>query len=551
MSESDPSGLPAPAPIRVAPPVWWNRLGFRITAVTVGATIAAIGAFVALAVRAQQTRLEGEAIRGATLFSDTIRSSTHDQMLRDDKEEAYRVMERIGGLRDVERVRLFNSDGRVTFSTDHTETGQVLDRASESCTGCHTGGAPKVELAGPRRSVIVTAPDGHRRLTMVTPIYNEPACSRSGCHVHQESRRVLGGIGIDMSLAAIDGEIVALRNSVLAVAFVVLVVLSATMAFSARRFFGRPVRELLAATARVARGDLKQPVPVRNPDELGQLAESFNRMRESLSRARADLAALMNDLERQVEERTADLRNAQQRLIQGEKLASLGKLSASIAHEINNPLAGILTSTKLVLRTLDGIAANPEVAKESRRQLELVQRETERCSGIVRNLLDFSRQRPVNLADVNLNGVVDESLSLVGHQIQLQGIRLVKDLHDVPVIRGDFGQLRQAVVNIVLNACDAMPRGGTLKVSTAEPPDAAAAELVLEDTGTGIAPEALPRIFDPFFTTKEKGTGLGLSVVYGIVERFHGTLSVQSKIGVGTTFRIRFPAAAAAMAPRE
>jgi two-component system NtrC family sensor kinase len=220
-----------------------------------------------------------------------------------------------------------------------------------------------------------------------------------------------------------------------------------------------------------------------------------------------------------VEDRTAALRSAQDQLVRTEKLTSLGKLSASIAHEINNPLAGILTFAKLIVRTLEQGPPDEATRKALVKHLLLVQRETERCSAIVRNLLDFARERPLALKDVNVNHVVDEAIQLLGNQIQIQGVTLEKTLRHVPPVDADFGQIRQACVNVIMNACEAMSRGGKLVIETALVEGGKWVETSFQDSGPGIPPDHLSRIFDPFFTTKERGTGLGLSVVYGIIER--------------------------------
>ncbi|MGC3999174.1 MAG: ATP-binding protein [Anaeromyxobacter sp.] len=264
-------------------------------------------------------------------------------------------------------------------------------------------------------------------------------------------------------------------------------------------------------------------------------------MIRSLRHARRELDALMSSLEKQVQDRTAALRAAQDQLVRSEKLSSLGKLSASIAHEINNPLAGILTFAKLIVRTLDGGPPDDATRRKLIDHLLLVQRETERCSAIVRNLLDFARERPLSVKDVDLNAVVEEALQLLANQINIQGVRLERARAPVPAVAGDFGQLRQACVNVVMNACEAMGRGGVLAVTTGVLADGQV-EVAFADSGPGIPPDHLSKIFDPFFTTKERGTGLGLSVVYGIVERHGGTVDLRSEMGVGTRVAFRLPA---------
>jgi two-component system NtrC family sensor kinase len=268
-------------------------------------------------------------------------------------------------------------------------------------------------------------------------------------------------------------------------------------------------------------------------------------MERSLASANAERDQLLENLERQVQERTAALERAQAQLIQTEKLSSLGKLSASIAHEINNPLAGILTTAKLLIRTLDGEtdARTPFMIKH----LRLVQRETERCTAIVRNLLGFARERPLTLGDIDVNAALEEALFLASNQISLQNIVLQRELAPLPVVRADFGQIRQALANLVLNACDAMAHGGTLFVRSASDPVNGMVEITIRDTGHGMPPEVLSKVLDPFFTTKEKGTGLGLSVVYGVVERHGGRLAIDSAVGEGTAVTIRLPVATVAV----
>jgi two-component system NtrC family sensor kinase len=270
-------------------------------------------------------------------------------------------------------------------------------------------------------------------------------------------------------------------------------------------------------------------------------------MTASLRQARADLEHLNANLERQIEERSAALKNAQAQLIQSEKMSSLGKLAASVAHEINNPLAGILTYAKLLIRMHEEGALSEQARERAVRNLRLVERETDRCTAIVRNLLDFSRQRTPSLKGIDVSAALEEALSLLGHRLQMQNVEVVRDLVPMPLVMADFGQLRQSFVNIALNACEAMNAGGTLTVTAR--PAGAMVEVRITDTGPGIAPENLSRILDPFFTTKEKGTGLGLSVVYGIIDRHGGTLEVESQVGQGTTVVVRLPVSTAPPSP--
>jgi two-component system NtrC family sensor kinase len=357
-------------------------------------------------------------------------------------------------------------------------------------------------------------------------------------------------LDITLSLARVDEEIAAITRRTAAFAAGAVLLLAAALAVLIRTRITRPVRELVQGTRRLADGDLAHRIPVRSQDELGALAVAFNEMTEGLAKARQELNDMVEGLEQRVAERTRELQQAQAQLIQTEKLASLGRLSASIAHEINNPLAGILTYAKLISRRLRTGEPTPEAVLGVLQQLTLVERETQRCSTIVRNLLDFARQRTPAFQPIDPGAVVEEALSLLAHHLAIQRVGVVREIAPMPTISADFGQLRQAVVNVLMNACEAMPQGGTLTVRAG--PAAAAdgtprrVEVRVADTGVGIPPEHLSKIFDPFFTTKEKGTGLGLSVVYGILDKHGGAIRVESRVGQGTTVILSLPVPASA-----
>lgn len=238
-------------------------------------------------------------------------------------------------------------------------------------------------------------------------------------------------------------------------------------------------------------------------------------------------------------------KQTEEELIRSERLASVGQLAAGVAHEVNNPLAGILVYIKLLLKRYE---QNQLQNEQTKQQLEKIARETERCSSIIKNLLDFSRQTKVTFRPVDINQVIEATFSIVGHQISLENIKLRKELgRHLPPILGDFDQIQQALMNIVLNATQAMPNGGDLTVTTSTASGVKigrsiknAVRIDISDTGVGITKENLNRLFTPFFTTKEKGkgVGLGLSVVHGIIERHHGKIEIESNPGAGTTFSI-------------
>lgn len=521
---------------------WWNLLGVRLAAAVFVSTAAAMAGFTWVILQAQESFLVSRVSFGAGLLSDTIENSVHHAMLEDRRPDAYRSMQQIGKEPGIERVRFFNKEGRITFSTDAREQDQFVDKKAEACYACHAADRPLERLNLPSRARVYRF-EGHRVLGMVTPIYNEPGCSTAACHAHPPDRTVLGVIDVSISLLPVDDSIDELRaRTVLMAALAALAVASVITVFAHRKIV-RPVQGLLRATRRIAAGDLSKPLPVATSSEIGQLQQSFEEMRRGLATANAERDALLASLEQQVEERTAALRKAQDSLVRSEKLSSLGRLAASVAHEINNPLAGILTYAKLLLRGYESQPGDDPHRTNAIKYLGLVKRETERCSAIVRNLLDFARERALKLGDVSLTAVLEEALTLVGHQAKLQNVTIERDIAPLPPVHGDFGQLRQACVNVIINACDAMKAGGTLRISAHESPPGRIT-LAFADTGVGIPPEHLSKVLDPFFTTKEKGTGLGLSVVYGIVERHGGTVEIASTVGQGTTVTLVLPTAA-------
>jgi two-component system NtrC family sensor kinase len=528
---------------------WRRRLSTQLLALTALIFLSSVVAYGVFEWTMRQA-LMAQALSGAALFGETISSATRLAMLEDRRSEAYEIMRAIGRQPGIDLVRVFNRDGKITFSTVPGEEGRVLDRAEESCRPCHEGPEPVARISLARASRVVEV-SGHRALHIITPTHNEPRCSTSACHHHAAGDQVLGVQEVLVSLEEADRRQATARWFGLAAAVLGATLLGGALVAFARRRVVRPVEALIEGTRRVARDQLELEIQVDDRGELGVLAASFNEMTHALRRVEGDLKALNVELEQKVEDRTADLRRAQVALVQTEKLSSLGQLSASIAHEINNPLAGILTFAKLVTRELETAVPDPVTRATLTRNLALVEREAGRCSAIVRNLLDFARERPLKLEPVDANAAVEESLQLVGHKLDIAGFRLDRRLQPVPPVRADFGELRQAVVNLALNAMEAMGEGGTLVVETRTSGGGRTVEIAVEDSGPGVTPANLRKIFDPFFTTKEKGTGLGLSVVYGIVQRHGGRIDVESAPGHGARFVIRLPAAESAVGGDE
>ncbi len=520
---------------------WHQRLSTQLFGVAAAIVLGSVVVFTFVEMAIARQRLAG-VTASTTLLSETISASIRHSMMKDERAEAYAIIDNIGRQAQISHVRLFNKEGRITFSTVAGERGKLVDKRAEGCRACHE---ENESLTVPVDALRARTYEGRhgRVLSMVTPFRSGPDCTTSACHAHPRERAVVGVLDVGVSLEKVDQDLIAFRRISLLVTALLALTLAGILWYVVKTRVVRPVEALVQATRRVAHDELDTEIHVDAGGELGLLSASFNEMTRSLRRVEGEFQSLNEQLEMKVQERTGELRAAQDTLVRTEKLSSLGKLSASIAHEINNPLAGILTFAKLMIRTIEHGPVGEVERRTLVKQLALVQRETERCSAIVRNLLDFARERPLQLKNVDVNHVVEEVFSLVANQTAILGVEVSKDLAPVPAVEADFGQLRQAFINIVINGIEALGKGGHLRVSTRPLPEQDGLEIVFQDDGPGIPPELMQKIFDPFFTTKEKGTGLGLSVVYGIVERHKGRVSVESEPGKGTRFTIRLPAA--------
>jgi len=308
-----------------------------------------------------------------------------------------------------------------------------------------------------------------------------------------------------------------------------------------------PIMELSRASKAVADGDLNQYVLVKTKDEVGNLSESFNRMIDDLKQYREDIERWNQTLEERVARRTQELAEAQARLIQSEKLAAVGELAAGIAHELNNPLAGIYAFLQVFVgrvrsRGLRGLSEEETLGFQE--NLVHVEREIQRCKSIIGSLLSFARVSEKDFSLVNLNMIIKETLAFAQSNLRKSNVRIRTHLDEnIPSILGNPNELQQVCLNIIVNAGKAMPEGGDLVIKTGTENDRRSVYVSVSDSGCGIEEENLERIFDPFFTTSRpgEGTGLGLSISYSIVREHRGEILVQSKVGEGTTFTILLP----------
>ncbi len=532
-----------------------SSLRFKIGVYPALALLAALIIFAMLVVRYQREQILGEAVRHVTQLSDVLIRSTRFAMLQDQPEYVHRAIQDVAGQGNIEKISIISKEGVIIDTTYPPELRMKIDRQAEGCSLCHQTDLPLQQIPRPDRARVFVAPSGQRKLASMEVIRNEPSCYNAACHAHSSEQSVLGVLDIVYSLEELDQAMQ--RSVTVVVLFLVALMSAVTLFFSifVRRVVHRPLHELETGARRVAAGNLEGEIPVRSADELGKLASSFNSMTEAVRHSREQLHDWNEELERRIEQRTRQLRRAEAEAARGDKLASVGLLAAGVAHELNNPLTGILTFSTLIRRKMaDG---SPEAE-----DLDLVIKETRRCAAIIRRLLDFARDKAPEKNFTDINAVIEDTIRIVERPASLQEIQISAELdRSLPQVWIDASMIEQVVMNMLVNAQHAIehrghsegPLQGRIVVRTrraahdrAPEPGAAPVpmlEIEIEDNGCGIAEAHLQRIFDPFFTSKEvgRGTGLGLSVSHGIVKAHGGAIEVESTPGAGAVFRVLLP----------
>jgi two-component system, NtrC family, sensor kinase len=529
------------------PAAWtWGRFRHSLSAKLIAMLVAAMAVTFALLgylnIRLHRGHLETATLMAAERVSDTLRRTTSYEMLRNDREALYEIINTTADEPEIVSIRIINQEGTISFSSNTNEVGSHVQMATQACNGCHAGQKPLAHLERNDRFRIYRTNTG-RVLGIITPIENRPECSNAACHAHPPEQKILGVLDTNLSLQRTDAGLAQSTRRMLAYTGVgILVVAFLTGAF-VWRYLGKPVREIRSGTERLTAGELGYQIKVHSEDELGELATSFNSMSLQLEKANEEITAWARTLEERVDEKTAELKRVHEHMLHTEKLTSLGKLAAVVAHEINNPLSGILTYAKLLKKWLDRTSVEEPRKTEMADCLNLIESESKRCGELVKSLLTFSRNAPLNIQRFDINAVVERCVRLVKPKAEISGVELQCTLDSgLPLVQCDPAQIEQVLLALVMNAFDAMPRGGNVWLKTSFNADENTVALQVRDDGTGIPDELLPRMFEPFFTTKgSKGVGLGLAISRNIVDRHNGKIEVQSKAGQGTTFTISIP----------
>jgi len=528
--------------------VRWLRvtrtLSAKLNVLLLGAMVVIFALLGYLNVRLHRQHLEQNTLASAERISDVIKHGTTDYMLRNDREGLYHSIQTMAAEPGIEKIRIFDKEGRITYTTNFAEQNHVVDKTAEACYACHAQSQPLARLNRPDRFRIYRNAAGTRVLGVITPIENQPACSNAACHAHPAEQQILGVLDTNLSLAKADVQLAQSSRRMIAYTGCALLLISVLSWFFVWEVVGRPVKALTRGTEHLTEGDLGYQIEVESEDEIGELARSFNDMSSQLKSEHKENVAWTRTLEQRVEQKTRELKRAHEHALHTEKMASIGKMAAVLAHEINNPLSGILTYAKLLRKWIDHDDAGKSRRQDICDSLDLIASESRRCGDLVKNLLTFSRTTPMNLQATNVNLVIERSLRLVQHQLDLAGIHLQSELDpNLPLVQCDGAQIEQVLLALVMNALDAMPQGGNLWLTTTFNGDDNLVRITVRDDGAGISPEILPRIFEPFLTTKEtgRGVGLGLAISRSILERHNGNIEVQSEVGRGTTFTVTLP----------
>ncbi len=483
--------------------------------------------------------LINEAVKDAASSSDLVEKSIRYGMLTYNREAIQQTIDDLKSARDIRGITLFDSKGKIYYASEQAEIGRQVDRSARACLGCHPDAdKPSGTLAGPAQWTTYQGADGFNLLTYITPIYNAPSCSTAVCHAHPPNQRVLGVLEADFSLASVDENIKKQSITITLYALALMVLVSMVLYAILRKIVLNPLTALSNGMGTVAQGDLGRPLTPGSKDEIGLLVRTFNAMIQELKVARERMLDWTVSLEREVTKKSDELKRSQDRLIQAEKLAALGRLAADVAHEIRNPLTAIGGFARRLQKSVAG-------EKEKSRAAIIVS-EVDRLEKILRDVLTFSRDARSHLERQPVEEFVRDAVELHSLICKEQSIRIrVAIEKNLPPILMDRDQARQALMNLITNAIDVMPGGGTLTITAGMETvnDVHYVFLKVSDTGHGIGPASLSLIFEPFYTTKDtgRGTGLGLSITRKIIEEHGGFIRAESVPGEGSDFWLHFP----------
>jgi two-component system, NtrC family, sensor kinase len=479
-----------------------------------------------------------------------VEGALYHSMLENNKNTLQSTLDIINTMSGIDDVNMYDDKDRLVYSSFSSDSA---NHSNPDCLGCHNNIQsmfPRKEksyrIIGVKSECNMYKNDNdHRHLLIRSPILNEKSCYTSSCHFHQQSDEVLGSLIIKMPLTDLDHAVKRSSAKFYILAMITTFLLISSLILFTSKEIKNPLNDLIKASIAVANGNKSTRLEMKSNqlDDMRMVSQAFNDMLDNLQAATEELQNWSQQLEYKVQKKSEELGAAQNELIHIERIASLGKLSSSVAHEINNPLSGILVYTKLIHKQL----SNPELDATRRetmlKHLKLIENETKRCGEIVKGLLEFSKKDQEDFESKHLHKILNDTYELMTHSIRIANISFHTDLKaKSDLIFCSPNQIKQACVAILVNATEAVHENGEIVISTSNP-DIDTIRLDITDNGVGIPEDDIPQIFQPFFSTKHdtSGIGLGLAIVHGIIKSHNGRIDVKSELGRGTTISITLP----------
>ena len=479
-----------------------------------------------------------------------VEGALYRSMLENDRKSLQRTLDIINTMSGIDDVNMYDVKNNLVFSSISTDTANHSD---PDCISCHENFTTMFSATEKSYRIIDVNSEcsmnhnnnDSRHLLIKSPILNSSSCYVSSCHAHDQSDKVLGSLIIKMPLEGLDAALKkSTTNYFLLAATMTLLIIIFLIIFTNKRI-AHPLNSIIRASEAVAKGDKGTRLEIKSNQllDMQMVSYAFNDMLDNLQKANTELQNWSQQLEYKVQKKSEELGQAQNELINIERIASLGKLSLSVAHEINNPLSGILVYTKLVYKQLNNQDIDPTRKDSMLKHLKLIENETKRCGDIVKGLLDFSRKDQEGFEPKHLHEILNDTFELMLHPMKIANISFFTDFNaKSDLIYCSPNQIKQACIAILINASEAVSENGEVLMKTVNP-DEKTIRIEFTDNGVGIAEEDIPHIFQPFFSTKENasGIGLGLAIVHGIVQSHKGKTDVKSQRDKETTISITLP----------
>ncbi len=489
-------------------------------------------------------------IQNGNNIGSIVESSLYHSMLENDNSRLQNTLDVINTMSNIEEVNMYDSNDSLVYTSFNADT---LNHGNPDCKSCHDD--IKSLFPEKKKSYRIMdfktgcrmnqIDDEHRYLLIKSPILNEKSCYTASCHFHKPADQVLGSLVIKIPLTELDTVVEKFSTNFYLLAVISTLALAIFLILFTNKKIKNPLNAIIKASKAVADGDLsfRLDVKSRQLDDMRMVSLAFNNMLDKLHSVSVELQNWSYQLEYKVQKKSEELLEAQNELIHIERIASIGKLSSSVAHEINNPLSGVLTYTKLVHKQLSKVEMDESTKESMLKSLRVIESETKRCGDIVKGLLDFSRNDQQNLENIHLHKILKDTYDLMSHQMKISNINFLTDFSaHSDLINCNPNQIKQVCVSLLVNASEAIFQQGEVLMKTSNP-DGNTIKLEIVDNGSGIATEDIPHIFEPFFSSKQKasGIGLGLAIVHGIVQSHKATIDVDSEVGKGTIISINLP----------